>query len=553
LAGPNEGGTLILHANPSLVFTSAIQNYCGMSALDSCSAAVTNVAWDPGKKIVFHAIAAFPPGSQPRLKAISFGIDFDSTKFVLAARGTCGDFEIPGNGWPGSGTGTSQSWTAGTQTGLLTEAYWFVGYAYSEQETEDSTSVALIPHPVQRGVFVDDAFPAEVDTIAGFGRLGFGGTGAAPCPRVSEIPEPEYVVLAGDDQFAWALHATGSEVEVQVNRFGGSDKSRMFPVPSVKVITEDGPLGGSTLTIVPVLPNGQIPDSSKHLPSKGRSDKALSSLTDQRSQEVLRQLQDLQINPSEVYDCTTSPSGSTEFLHLPSRTIVTQPSPAGRWVVHPFGIEEPEFSADETRAAAATKDGRIVVFGRTGDVIMRTARLPGSVDQLHIDAENQTVSFVHHDLTTDDSKVLDIATGQFTTIAGLPDGSRYYSGDRLRMLVILDYYHGLARLYDTGDSYNPIALADYSAGTPLTTAAVSNDGNMVAVQVLEEGSRSHTEVRLLNGSLDPLGSPLVTHNRNDGLDFKGGYLFVGTQDHRIPAWVREVQTHDILVFDLREK
>jgi hypothetical protein len=35
LAGPNEGGTLILHANPSLVFTSTIQNYCGMSALDS--------------------------------------------------------------------------------------------------------------------------------------------------------------------------------------------------------------------------------------------------------------------------------------------------------------------------------------------------------------------------------------------------------------------------------------------------------------------------------------------------------------------------------------
>ena len=27
MAGPNEGGTLILHANPSLVFTSDIQNY----------------------------------------------------------------------------------------------------------------------------------------------------------------------------------------------------------------------------------------------------------------------------------------------------------------------------------------------------------------------------------------------------------------------------------------------------------------------------------------------------------------------------------------------
>ena len=182
LAGPNEGGTLILHANPSLVFTNDMQNPCGQSALDSCAAAVTSVAWDPGKRIVFHAIAAFPPESSPRLKALSFGIDFDSTKFVLAARGTCADFEIPGNGWPGSGTGTSQSWTTGTQTGLLTEAYWFVGYTYSEQE-EDSTSVALIPHPEQHGVFVDDAFPSEVDTIAAYGTLGFGMAGALPCPN----------------------------------------------------------------------------------------------------------------------------------------------------------------------------------------------------------------------------------------------------------------------------------------------------------------------------------------------------------------------------------
>jgi hypothetical protein len=65
---------------------------------------------------------------------------------------------------------------------LLTEAYWFVGYTYSEQEGEDSTSVALIPHPRHHGVFVDDGFPAAVDTVAGYGRLGFGMAGALPCP-----------------------------------------------------------------------------------------------------------------------------------------------------------------------------------------------------------------------------------------------------------------------------------------------------------------------------------------------------------------------------------
>jgi hypothetical protein len=153
-----------------------------MSALDSCSGAVTSVAWDSGKKIVFHAIAAFPPGSSPRLKAASFGIDYDSAKFVLAARGSCADFEISDGGWPAPGTGTAQTWPTATQTGLLTEAYWFVGYAYSEQDGEDSTSVALIPHPLQHGVLVDDAFPAEVDTIAAYGRLGFGTAKLPACP-----------------------------------------------------------------------------------------------------------------------------------------------------------------------------------------------------------------------------------------------------------------------------------------------------------------------------------------------------------------------------------
>jgi hypothetical protein len=159
-----------------------------MAALDSCSVAVTSVPWDPGRRIVFHAIAVFPAGSSPRLKVLSFGIDYDPTKFVMAARGTCADFEIPGVGWLAPGTGTSQSWTTGTRTALLTECYWFAGYAYSEQDGEDSTSVALIPHPVQHGVFVDDAFPSVVDTIAGYGRMGFGPAGYLPCPNTGSEP-----------------------------------------------------------------------------------------------------------------------------------------------------------------------------------------------------------------------------------------------------------------------------------------------------------------------------------------------------------------------------
>jgi hypothetical protein len=163
------------------VFTNSTQNYCGMSALDSCSAAVTSVDWDPGKKIVFYAFAAFPPESQPRLKAITFGINYDPAKFYLLGHGTCADFEIADTGWPGPGTGTGQTWTTTTPASRLVEVYWFAGYAYSESDP-DTTSFALIPHPLHQGVFVDDAVPAVEDTIAAYGRLGFGAPGSAPCP-----------------------------------------------------------------------------------------------------------------------------------------------------------------------------------------------------------------------------------------------------------------------------------------------------------------------------------------------------------------------------------
>ena len=211
LAGPNAGGTLILHANPSLVFTSDMQGYCGQSALDSCAAAVTSVGWVTGQKIVFHAVAAFPPESQPRLKAISFGIDYDPTKFVMAARGSCADFELPDGTWPAAGTGTAQSWTTGAQTGLLTEVYWLCGYAYSEQDGEDSTSVALTPHPLQHGVFVDDAFPAEQDTIAGYGVLGFGMQGRLPCPQALDVDSDSWTNDADADGADTAEESTTTD------------------------------------------------------------------------------------------------------------------------------------------------------------------------------------------------------------------------------------------------------------------------------------------------------------------------------------------------------
>ena len=83
-AGPNEGGTLILHASLT-TYTADTEDWCGISGLSACSTAVVTLPWDAGTPRVFYATAAFPPGSEPRLKAISFGIDYDPTEFLLSA------------------------------------------------------------------------------------------------------------------------------------------------------------------------------------------------------------------------------------------------------------------------------------------------------------------------------------------------------------------------------------------------------------------------------------------------------------------------------------
>ncbi len=111
---------------------------------------------------------------------LTFGISYDPAKFVLSSWGKCGDFELAGPGWPGSGSGTSMLWNT-AQTSNLVEAYWLQGYAYS-YTAGDTTSLALIPHPDQGGYFVDDGKPGALDPIAAYGAIGFGTVGKLPCP-----------------------------------------------------------------------------------------------------------------------------------------------------------------------------------------------------------------------------------------------------------------------------------------------------------------------------------------------------------------------------------
>ncbi len=185
LAGPNAGGTLFAH-DASMTYTSDIESYCGQgTAPASCDGADVRIdGSDADNVMVWKVYAAFLDGSSPRLKGMTWGVDYNADDLLLTAWGPCigdpnnGAAEFPGAGWPEPNTGTSLAWEE-TQTGLLTEVYWFAGYQYG-----DPSVFQLQPHsdPVLEGMFGDDAIPAVLDPIAGFGSVGFGTDGATACP-----------------------------------------------------------------------------------------------------------------------------------------------------------------------------------------------------------------------------------------------------------------------------------------------------------------------------------------------------------------------------------
>lgn len=180
-AGPNAGGTLILHYRPI-----ALRYWipCGLSQITRCEDAVTSGTESDGCAVYF-ALAAFPTGSSPRLTETSFGITYTSGVFLGcghegASWARCGDVAALTDSWPASGSGAVITWNT-AQTGTLTEVAAFAGYYYSGYSSGDS--FCLTPHPVLGGTFRDDSNPPLVDPIADFGCLGFGSTpGYLPCP-----------------------------------------------------------------------------------------------------------------------------------------------------------------------------------------------------------------------------------------------------------------------------------------------------------------------------------------------------------------------------------
>lgn len=181
-AGPNAGGVIILHAEPLV----GRENppLCDTFALTRCEDAVTQAPTGGGDTNVWrwYAVGAFPADASPRLKGVTFGIDYSAGVFVGQWQ-SCGDFELTTPNWPSaSGEGTSVTWNE-ARTERLVPIYGFAGYSYYA----DPAHFCVGPHPTQGGYFGDDSTPALLDPIVDFGCLGFGTEGYLPCPTGGPI------------------------------------------------------------------------------------------------------------------------------------------------------------------------------------------------------------------------------------------------------------------------------------------------------------------------------------------------------------------------------
>lgn len=200
LAGPNDNGILLFHTDDSVIYTSDNEDmYCGPAFLDcppdggfsgneeapydfenQCQDSFA--LFDPTSGLgasttVGYVIAAFGPGSWPRLTGVTFGINW-STDFELTfvSWGHCGGFELATGDWPNNRfSGTAVTFQV-PQVKQAVPVYWFAAYSYY-----GPLALELRAHPSQGGNFADDDVPSVLDPIRGYGSLGLNGAkGTAP-------------------------------------------------------------------------------------------------------------------------------------------------------------------------------------------------------------------------------------------------------------------------------------------------------------------------------------------------------------------------------------
>ena len=176
LAGPNAGGTLVVH---EVGLNSTCDPWVS-SPVPACAEVDNNLDLDfcPTWKVY----AAFPNNSQPRLRSVSWGISWNQAYLYVHATSVGNASEVTTPDWPAPGSGITLTYDP-VRTAPMNELTCFIFAFYSYVQPMPGEIWSTIPHPSAPTVFTDDSTPPVEDEIAGYGTIGFGVPGFTPCPQ----------------------------------------------------------------------------------------------------------------------------------------------------------------------------------------------------------------------------------------------------------------------------------------------------------------------------------------------------------------------------------
>jgi len=180
LAGRNTNGTMAVHTDDSVIYTSSA-DYCATTIPSSCEGLNPNGTQGIDREQVIWLVAVFRPESSPGVTTIQFGIahNLPAGQGFFTDYGVCGpsSIELPDSGWPESGFGDLVAYGSPVYDRVF-PFYWFAVFAdgpgsYFGTRTYPTTNEAK---------WVDDGNPPAEDLCYYFGTIRWDGRGRNPCP-----------------------------------------------------------------------------------------------------------------------------------------------------------------------------------------------------------------------------------------------------------------------------------------------------------------------------------------------------------------------------------
>ena len=562
-----EGGVFITHHAPSLTYTTDTPEggwgavfHASPDSIRGCEDQNTRID-GPVDHAVWFIISAWDQSKDWCTTQVGIGT-YDTNVWQFQDNGPLypdggSGLEIRTNNFPAPSSGVvfgPENWF---WSGNFEPVWWFEGYAYGASYGATVIPLAADPSTEFGGWFNCMNPPAEFGANV-FGAMGVNQEGTYACQREESGPEGDGLAacclaevcqlmteedcereggefLPGlttcvanpcttdellDPRLVWSMKIIRDEPIIVVNAFADPTYGRGFPLPCIRVTKYEDR--------TPEWPRGV----------EGRP------LIDEYHSETFLEMSSDGMILGRVDYC----NGGTDILAMPTKAL----SALSHSIVT---------SNDRRTVAGIAANGALVVLNEAGEIQLDLAHpdveygppyLTPSGDVLVFDeylppengvwtnrtfAVNINDGIPHLIGVTEETRTASTLTG-----GAVPRGVRYFSADGRSAVTTRG---GKASFIDFTDPFNPLLLWEYKPAWMIRTAAVSDDGMLIAIDAVEKRmDRRHLgNVLLLNRSGRTVrellhGIGIGMH----GLHFEGSVLFVGFQKHPVPSSVHLFST-----------